>query len=202
MASRYYLQSGLEAMIALTGTHIMLTITSDLYGIFASAPQNNNNEVFDARHYQNVTKFVKNMYSSPRLTTEGVQLSESVTFEDAHAICRTSSEVNEAFRALQALNPQCLSDPTCVNVQPKAESIEFTYSLHQKYAGSVTVRSLLVLDAHLVQIKGDKNAESNFEITRMEERWNGIEPLSFFPFWVTRRVNGIISWHLTRRFVN
>jgi len=50
-------------------------------------------------------------------------------------------------------------------------------------------------------MNGGEMPENYFEVTKLEERWNGIEPLGFLPFWISRRINGLISWNLTRLFI-
>merc|ERR1719491_175367 len=148
-----------------------------------------------------MTNFVMNMYSGKGvIETQGIKLASNVTFEDPAAIVSTPREIHEAFRALKISDPMCLSKPTCINVQPKGGSIELTYYLNQRYMDALNVRSLLVVDFRLARISGE-TSESVLEVTKLEERWNGTQPLSILPFWISRRINGIISWNLTRILV-
>lgn len=198
------------------GTQTLLTLTSLVYGAFATQitekKKIEHKEVFDAKHYENVTKFIGNMYSGKGVVIEngkqqqgqflstGVVLSRNVIFEDAAAICSTPGEVQEAFRALRRLDPECLERPKCINVEPKGESIELTYSLHQRYFKSLYVNSLLIVNIHLSQI-ANKREFNIFEIMKMEERWNGVQPLGMFLFTFPRRINGIISYNLTKNLI-
>jgi len=159
-------------------------------------------ETFDAKHYQKVTNFVTDMYSGNGvIETHELRLASTSTFEDPAAICCTSKEIKEAFRALEVAQPNCLSKPICISVQPNGESIELTYHLNQLYGNFLNVRSLLVINFRLARMNGGEMPENYFEVTKLEERWNGTEPLGFLPFWISRRINGLISWNLTRLLI-
>ena len=159
-------------------------------------------ETFDAKHYQKVTNFVTDMYSGNGvIETHELRLASTATFEDPAAICCTSKEIKEAFRALEVAQPNCLSKPICISVQPNGESIELTYHLNQLYGNFLNVRSLLVINFRLARMNGGEMPENYFEVTKLEERWNGSEPLGFLPFWISRRINGLISWNLTRLLI-
>jgi hypothetical protein len=206
-------QASLQAAV---GTQVFLTLTSLAYGTFggrgSSSPalttedDKEKVEVFDAKHYQMVTDLVSDMYSGKgigRRTTTRVVLDEKVTFEDPAAICSSPKEVQEAFRALKYVHPQSLSRPKCIDVNPKGETIELTYSLNQLYAAGgldLNVVSLLVVNVHLAHIYG--TPESEFVVTKLEERWNGVQPLGSYLFWIVRRINGILSWNLTTRLLS
>eukprot|EP00980_Cylindrotheca_fusiformis_P013287 scaffold3378_cov104-Cylindrotheca_fusiformis.AAC.1 len=197
-----------SAKLILTGlplVHISLTMASlglGLYGVGRSkAATTVAVESFDARHYNMVTEMVTKMYAGRGAAhTHHCKLAESVTFEDPAAICKSPKEVLEAFRVFEMLQPQSLDPPKCIHVEPKGSSIALTYALHQRYRLlSVDLRSHLVLNVQLIPIKD--LPESEFLVLRMEERWNGI-PLPNSPlFWITRRINGIVSWYLTTTFL-
>lgn len=172
-------------------------------------------EAFDAHHYTMVTELIQGMYSGRRtrlgkggsppspILAPGVQWADSATFEDPAAICRGPAEVGEAFRALSAsLEPRSLSPPRCVDVEPKGESITLTYALNQQYGvmgRTFELQSLLIVDVQLRQLRDVP--ESEFLVLKVEEHWNGVPPLSSYLFWMVRRINGMVSYQLTRRFL-
>jgi hypothetical protein len=196
--------SGVKAFL---GTHVALTVTSVAHGAVGPAQDsflgNKKREAaFDANHYKFVTNLVCDMYSGKgagACSPDHIELAEGVTFEDSAAICSGRKEVLEAFRALTVLNPESLERPVCIDVEPKGESITLTYALNQRYFGSLDVASLLEVNVHLSPIPN--NPESKFVLTRMEEQWNGVKPVGSLLFWIVRRINGIISWHLTTRVI-
>lgn len=192
----------------LVSTHSLLTLTSIGYGMFGEylmdkkSRKRNEEEVFDANWYQMATDLVIDMYSGKGATarqhqTGVARLSEDVTFEDPAAICYTKEEVEEAFRALHFAHPKCLSPPKLVNVVPMGDTIQLTYSLHQRYAVGINlnVKSLLILDVNLKHLP-DLPYYSELEVTRIEERWNAVKPLGF-AFYVPRRINGLLSYYIT-----
>lgn len=187
-------------------------------------------ECFDAGHYILVQEFVGRMYRGKQATSEGrnhtakgsitgyhyrssqqnpknqhpsiqgVQLASTATFEDPAAVCRGAEEIQEAFRALQALQPSSLSPPICINVQPQGEKILLTYALHQQYVlpwyGPLLLRSLLQVTVQLQTIP--ELAESEFWVLQMKELWGG-RPLAwpYFLYYPSRRLNGMLSYLLT-----
>ena len=202
MARAGIFRASLQAAV---GTHLVLSLASLAHGsgVFKrsskSSSDDNEEEAFDAFHYQFVTDFVSDMYAGKGMTRPHVLLHEKVTFEDPAAICSTPEEVQEAFRALKYVNPESLSTPKCIDVTPKGESIDLTYRLDQRYAGMLEVQSLLVVNVQLAQIYG--TPESEFVVRKFEERWNGVQPLGTYLFWIVRRMNGLISWNLTSRLL-
>ena len=58
-----------------------------------------------------------------------------------------------------------------------------------------------MINFRLARMNGGEMPENYFEVTKLEERWNGTEPLGFLPFWISRRINGLISWNLTRLLI-
>lgn len=192
------LVTGLKAVV---GTHALLTFASLTYNTYVDndpSQDGKTNEVFDAGHYRNVTNMVTDMYAGKGVVeTQEVRLAQNATFEDPAAICSTPNEIREAFRALRVARPSCLSRPKCIDVLPKGESIELTYYLNQRYGGFLNLQSLLLVNFHLARAD-DGIPEGHFVVTKLEERWNGTRPLSALPFWISRRINGLISWNLTR----
>jgi hypothetical protein len=184
--------------------HISLTAASLGLGLYGRRPPSDSsgddNESFDAKHYDLVTEMVTKMYAGRGAYHPHCHLADSVTFEDPAAICKSPDEVRETFRVLKGLKPKSLSSPKCINVEPRGSSIALTYALHQRYGLlSVDLRSHLVVEVQLIQMRD--LPESEFLITRFEERWNGIPPQNNILLWVTRRINGILSYHLTKRLV-
>ena len=166
---------------------------------------------FDANHYTLVTDLVTDTYCGKGIHKERhqhCQLDDTVTFEDPAAICKSPMEVKEAFRALSFVKPKSNTTPVCINVEPRGSSIGLTYSLNQRYDlstlistwSSFNIKSHLFVEVQLiptVSIPG----ESEFLITRFEERWNGIIPQNNYLLWITRRINGIVSWYITTTFL-
>ena len=125
-----------------------------------------------------------------------------VTFEDPVARCCGPLEVQEAFRAIKFLEPRSISPPICVDVQPQGESIALWYDLYQRYhllGWTWTLHSLLVITVQLRQLKDAP--ESEFSVIKMEEYWNGIPFWNTYLFRIVRRINGMVSWQLTRRLL-
>ncbi len=209
----------------LVGTHIALSLAS-LARAGIGGNLQKQEESFDAKHYDLMTDFVARMYQGRGIKSEcsnhapatiqrrdalgavvtGVKLAPTVTFEDPAAICVSEDEVREAFRALEKLEPVCLSPPVCVNVEPRGDSIDLTFQLHQKYTLplqlQVSLRSLLIVKVQLQQMKAMGLPESEFLITEMKELWHGnpfMWPHQLFFF--SKRLNGIVSYHLTSRLL-
>lgn len=186
------------------GTHALLTCASLTYNTYVDndpSREGKPNEVFDAGLYRKVTNMVTEMYSGKGvIETREVRLAQNATFEDPAAICSTPNEIREAFRALKAARPSCISQPKCIDVRPNGESIELTYHLNQRYGGFLNLQSLLLVDFHLARAE-DGITEGHLVVTKLEERWNGTRPLGALPFWISRRINGLISWNLTRILV-
>ena len=186
-------------------------------------------ECFDAKHYDLMTDFVTRIYRGRGIKSigsnssnsrnfndiiTGVRLAPTVTFEDPAAICVSEEEVREAFRALEVLDPVSLSPPICINVEPRGDSIDLTFQLNQQYTlplslplfsirpPQVRLRSVLTVTVQLQQMKAIGLPESEFLVTDMKELWYG-NPLMwpYQLFYIPRRLNGIISYHLTSRFL-
>ena len=140
---------------------------------------------------------------------------DEISFEDPIAICTTSDEVCEAFRALKFTKPVCLTLPKRIEMHPRENKIEkwlVTYHLNQRYFGFLTVHSLLVVDIALDQeqkqiLEVNDNVSSPIifpkaRILKIEERWNGVSIFNIFPFWASRRLNGMASFMLTSWLLN
>eukprot|EP00536_Pseudo-nitzschia_multiseries_P008884 jgi/Psemu1/288093/fgenesh1_pg.235_\ len=147
----------------------------------------------------------------------GVKLSPTATFEDPAAVCIGEEEVREAFRALRVLEPVSINPPKCIDVQPQGESIRLTFLLNQQYTLPfpslsarnsspqqiiIQLRSLLHVTVQLQQMKYAGLPESEFHVTEMNELWYG-NPLlwPYRLFYVPRRLNGVVSYYLTSRFL-
>lgn len=200
---------------------LQLSLTSasigmGIYGLplpFSSGKEHTSKlqESFDARHYDLLTELITQMYSGRGCHHSHVHLDDSVTFSDPVAICNSADEVHEAFRILRILQPKSLHPPTCVDVEPRGSYIVVKYALHQHYG-------LLNTDLHsevTVEVQLEQSTiynaqqpqssylvpESNFLVSSMKEEWNG-NPLPRDPiFWIVRRMNGILSWHIFSRLV-
>jgi len=130
-----------------------------------------------------------------------VKLGEEATFEDAAVICSGPQEIAEAFRALRVARPEFIRHPHRIHVDVKqgqdgkdSAVAQVTYYMHQRYAGILTVKSLLRVTVDMADSKKAR-------IQKMVEEWNGVEPLAYYPFSLSRRINGILSWWLTSLLV-
>jgi len=162
-------------------------------------------ESFDARHYDLLTELVTQMYSGRGCHHPHVQLADSVTFSDPAAICNSPDEVHEVFRVLRNLQPKSLHPPTCIDVEPKGSYFAVKYALHQHYGLlNIDLRSEVTVEVQLEQLTTQSSylvPESNFLVSSIKEEWNG-NPLPRDPlFWIVRRINGILSWHICSRLV-
>ncbi len=193
------LRSGFSAAV---GTQVVLTLASLGYATVGGSPTTlvQKKEVFDAPHYDLVTELVTKMYSGRGVSHPYVPLADSVTFEDPAARCCGPEEVREAFRALSCLTPKAVQPPRCIDVKPQGESIALSYALHQHYLGGrMELQSVLVVTVQLRQLK--HIPESEFLVLQMEELWNGIPLWNSYLFRIVRRINGWVSWHLTRKLL-
>ena len=195
-------------------THVGLTLVSLGYGAFgyhlplysvqASRELLVQDECFDAKHYQYLTEYIQSLYSGKSGSSEQqhCQLDPSVTFEDSAAICNSREEVEEAFRALTKMQPESFAPARCVHVEPMGASIAVTYALDQSYfGGSLSLQSLLTVNIQLQTVHTRGFPESQFLITKLEEKWNGVPLLANYLYWIPRRANGWISYQLTSRLL-
>ena len=133
-----------------------------------------------------------------------IQLGDDATFEDSAVMCSGPEEIAEAFRALHVARPEFIRHPHRIDLEDVKESrdgtesnsavVRVTYYMHQRYAGILTVKSLL-------RVTVDKCDSRKASIVKIVEEWNGVEPLEYPPFFLSRRINGILSWWLTTLFV-
>ncbi|CAB9506849.1 expressed unknown protein [Seminavis robusta] len=200
------------------GTHLVVTTASIHYGtgywggqssLFHQEYSDHSlvSEAPDARHYQAVTRLVTDMYTgrglsstTTRLSVPAIGVSDSVSFQDPAAICVGKEEVTEAFRAVATLNPQWITPPRCIHVEPMGSTIALTYYLNNRYGGRFSLQSLLVVHVELQQLPHAREF-NQFVVTRMEEYWNGVSPISNLLFWAVRRINGVASFQITSRFL-
>ena len=184
-------------VFALVSIHTAITTISIGYGTYAGKihdddPNLQENQLL-AKNFEPLTKFVTNMYTGERIEgVAGARLGKDCTFEDSAVIISGSNEIIEAFRALRYVQPEALSSPRVIDVDPNMEIIQVKYFLYQKYMGRLVVKSLLVID---VELAGDE-----LVINKIEEQWNGVKPLGLFHY-PSRRLNGILSFNLTKMFV-
>ena len=183
-------RSGVKALLT---THSFLTIASLSNSMIAGNSESHEEEALDANYYRTVTSTVSSMYGGRPIGIDAAKFHPDVSFEDPAVVCCGEREVHEAFRALRVLEPVSLSPPRLVDVQPKAEIIVLKYQLKQRYANILDVNSSLIVDIGL--------HDGHFSITRIEERWNDVQPFRSLLFWIPRRVNGLISLCLTTRVV-
>jgi len=134
-----------------------------------------------------LTKVVQQMYARGKV--DAPMFTEDVTFEDPAAICVGHNEVAEAFRALKVLQPKLLDPPT---VTPSGSV--YVADLHNEY---LLRNKAVVLRSSLFITVGPDG-----RIVHLEERWNHRPLLDVAPVRWARRVNGVLSYSLTRFFVN
>jgi hypothetical protein len=113
-------------------------------------------------------------------------LTDDIVFEDPVAKCSGLVEVSECFRSLKAINPIPLSQPQAY----KGKNGTTVITLHQKYFNFVRVESSLVLTM----------AEDG-KICSIVERWNHAPLADLLAVRFARRVNGVLSYAITSRFV-
>ena len=153
--------------------------------------------------------------STHTYSTTLVKLAKDATFEDAAAICRGPEEIAEAFRALRVARPEFVRHPHRISLEQctggaaaASPRCIVTYYMHQRYAGLLTVKSLLRITVDISGATGDKGKKdvsggtSSVQVEKMEEQWNGVEPINLAPFRISRRINGMLSWWLTSLLVS
>lgn len=182
---------------AFVSVHIAITAISIGYGTYAGKMREDDPNYQEnsqlAKNFDPLTTLVTSMYAGKGVAgIHGVRLGKNCTFEDPAAICSGSEEIMEAFRALRVAEPESVSLPRVVDVDPNVENLQVTYFLHQKYVGGLVVKSLLVVDAEL--------EGGELVISKIEEQWNGVRPLGFL-YYPSRRLNGIISFNMTKLFI-
>jgi hypothetical protein len=184
--------------------HTSLTLASvglGIYGGDTDSKETFQEESFDAKHYDLVTEFVTGMYSFGKVLHPHCLLSPTIGFEDPVAVVKSPEELSLLFRALRKLQPRSLAPPKCIHVEPLGSSIQLTYALHQHYALlDLELKSHLIIDVELQQRQDVP--ESDFLVSRIEERWNGRKTSTSNPLlWITKRINGILSYHFTKRAI-
>ncbi|CAJ1961473.1 unnamed protein product [Cylindrotheca closterium] len=185
-------------------------------------------ESFDAKHYDLLTELVTQMYAGRGSHHPHCHFADTAKFQDAAVICKSPKEIHEAFRLHEKLQPKCLRPPICVDVEPKGSSILVTYALNQHYGSlnldmrslvqvEVQLRSLVRAEVPLEEQEEEEKEpqlvvatstpsnisylvpESDFLVLDVQELWNGNALLGTPLFWIVRRINGILSWHVSSR---
>lgn len=190
--------------------HLSLTTVSVGVGIYGLPPplyskkSISTKESFDAKHYDLLTELVTQMYAGRGSHHPHCHFADTARFQDPAVILKSPKEIHEAFRILPKLQPKCLHPPICVDVEPKGSSFLVTYAVHQHYGAlDIDLQSLVQVEVQLKQLSSSSNyvvPESDFLIVDMQELWNGNALLGSPLFWITRRINGILSWQVTSRF--
>jgi len=143
-----------------------------------------------------------------------VKLGEEATFEDAAVTCSGPQEIAEAFRALHVAQPEFVRHPHRIAVEQSEDgedSAVVTYYMHQRYAGILQVKSLLrvtVVDignsteqARTSDVHRQTKGKPTARIVKIVEEWNGVQPMQYPPFQLSRRINGLLSWWATSLLV-
>ncbi len=91
------------------------------------------------------------------------------------------------------------------------DSTVVTYYMHQRYAGILQVKSLLrvtVVDignsteqARTSDVHRQTKGKPTARIVKIVEEWNGVQPMQYPPFQLSRRINGLLSWWATSLLV-
>jgi len=127
------------------------------------------------------------MYST--CTVDTSKFAADVVFDDPAASTSGRAELQEAFRALQVLQPQNLSWE--LRTPESTGTVEI--DLWQQYAlGS---RKLKLYSRIVVK----QNADG--QIYSLQDRWHGQPLLDWGVFRLCRRLNGIVSYKLTPSLV-
>ena len=125
---------------------------------------------------------VLTMYSRGCVTKDS--FAEHCVFDDPAARTQGFEELREAFRALRALEPETLD-----------------WRLGAVGAGSVEVLlwQRYTIGARKIELHSKIVAQhdSSGRIVAMQDRWRGCPLLFVPPFTWARRINGVISYHLT-----
>jgi hypothetical protein len=208
-----------------------ISIGMGIYGLppfpFSNNKNKNNKSIlstkeesFDAKHYDLLTELITQMYAGRGSRHPHCHFADTAGFQDAAVICKSPKEIHEAFRLHQTLEPKCLHPPICVDVEPKGSSIMVTYALNQHYGSlNLDLRSLVQVEVQLEQQHKQVSSystttttttttsnylvpESDFLVLDMQELWNGNALLGSPLFWIVRRINGILSWHVSSRFLS
>ena len=143
-----------------------------------------------------------------------LSLSKNISFEASPVISIGEQEVHEIYRAYYLFHATFLSLPRCISFQQSSTKdangnditkVQFKYLLHQCFFGWFEDRALLVIHANVRSKKlqkGNRQQEViSMEINRLEERWNGAPSWNNAWIWISRRINGILSWYFTSIFV-
>lgn len=115
------------------------------------------------------------------------QFQEICTFEDPAASCEGFEEIAEAFRALAFLNPEPISRRLASAEEPDL----MTFDSRQRYI--IAGRPIELVSTLVVR------ADDTGRLSSIQELWHHhplLPPLS-----LTRRLNGIVSFQLTKRLL-
>ena len=129
-----------------------------------------------------------------------VKLGEEATFEDAAVLCAGPQEITEAFRALHVAQPEFVRHPHRIAVErseDRNDSAVVTYYMHQRYAGILQVKSLLRVTVDMDGGHRQTKGKDTPKIVNIVEEWNGVQPMQYPPFRLSRRINGLLSWWAT-----
>ena len=132
-----------------------------------------------------------------------VKLGEEATFEDAAVVCSGPREITEAFRALHVAQPEFVRHPHRIAVERSEDgndSAVVTYYMHQRYAGILQVKSLLRVTVDMNGVHRQTKGKDTAKIVNIVEEWNGVQPMQY-PFRLSRRINGLLSWWATSLLV-
>ena len=111
---------------------------------------------------------------------------ETCTFEDPAAICRGYSEIEEAFRALRALEPLPIEQRA---IKVKGDVVSFDSLVQYKIGGYTTKLPSTII----VQDDG------HGKICSITELWNHNSLIPLLQ--ISRRLNGIVSYQVTKRLI-
>ena len=178
--------------ISAAGFHLAVSFANVSYAIIGG-PNDADSKISisqkDATDIQkNVLRSIKDIYSGNGV--ENAKFSTEVIFRDPVAICEGIDEVAEAFRALKVISPKIMEEPKLFLGRSDKElyvKIRTSYNCIKPF----TVNSMCIIET---------GEDGN--IISIEELWNFVPLIDNSFFMWSKRLNGLISYRLTRFLIS
>ena len=136
---------------------------------------------------QKILSSIKDMYSGNG--ADSGTFNRDVTFRDPVVICQGIDEVREAFRALKVMSPKIVEEP---KLFVGSDNKELLIELKTSY---ICIKPFTVNSICVIKTDEDGNIET------IEERWNFVPLIDRPLFKWSKRLNGLISYGLTRSLI-
>ena len=180
-------------LVSLTGLHVFISLGSISYALSGNIETIYTDKIVQQNLLANpdstvVLKLIKDLYSGKGADKD--MCCSNIVFRDPVAICEGIEEVCEAFRALKVMSPTLIEDPKLMYINDSNNNQFIEVKTKYTIIKSFSVHSICVVET-------DKEGK----VLSIEERWNSIPLLNFPPFTWAKRINGIVSYAITRLLI-